>query len=626
MRTPFLHTVALLALSLCSALALAQAPARVGRLSLSQGEVAVSAEAGQEAAPALVNWPLTSHNQLTTGRDARTEFRVGSSAVRLDGDSKLEIVELDDDSLRMYLHYGSASIRIRDPETLRGFELSTPQGRVRMQQPGRVRVEAERVRGTSMVSVFEGAAQVEGGGAALTVRAGKRAELRPDDVRTAFAVSDSFDDWALLRDQRDERATSTRYVSTDMTGYEELDQYGTWRDDAEYGPLWRPRSVPSGWAPYRDGSWTWVAPWGWTWVDHAPWGYAPFHYGRWVHVDQRWYWTPGRNVGRPVWAPALVGWIGGNGWSLTFGSYGTQRQAPAQGWYPLSPQDTFVPGYRVSPEHLNRINAWDRRHADHRPRDRDHRHEGLTVVPQDQFGQRGTIVVPRAPKVITPSVALDNAPVAVPPAPPPLVVRTAPRELAIDPRDRFERDGQRPGRGQRREQGVVVTAPPVAPLPPAAGQQPVIISTQPAPGAPVPMLQREQRGQFDDARRVRPTPQPAPPVAMPAPVLVAPMTAPRPVAEPMQGQPHAERFNRGQRDERRREPEFEAQRMQHQGAPVMRAAPQPAPVFQAPPQAPAARQAAPAQAPAAQAPANQDAAKAERQRRIDERKEGADRR
>ncbi len=154
----------------------------------------------------------------------------------------------------------------------------------------------------------------------LTVRAGKRAELINDDVKTGLAVRDAFDDWSQLRDQYDERSVSARYVTTDMTGYEELDGNGIWREDAEYGPIWMPRAVPIGWAPYRDGRWTWIAPWGWTWVDNAPWGYAPFHYGRWVFVQQRWCWTPGRHVSRPVWAPALVGWVGGNGWNVSFAS------------------------------------------------------------------------------------------------------------------------------------------------------------------------------------------------------------------------------------------------------------------------------------------------------------------
>ena len=36
-----------------------------------------------------------------------------------------------------------------------------------------------------------------------------------------------------------------------------------------YGAVWFP-SVGPGWAPYHNGHWVWVEPWGWTWVDEAP--------------------------------------------------------------------------------------------------------------------------------------------------------------------------------------------------------------------------------------------------------------------------------------------------------------------------------------------------------------------
>jgi hypothetical protein len=75
-------------------------------------------------------------------------------------------------------------------------------------------------------------------------------------------------------------------------------------------PVWTPSTVRSDWAPYRYGRWAWVRPWGWTWVDDAPWGFAPFHYGRWVSWRGRWGWVPGSYVARPVFAPALVAWLG----------------------------------------------------------------------------------------------------------------------------------------------------------------------------------------------------------------------------------------------------------------------------------------------------------------------------
>jgi len=421
MSKRFLKTAALMVLATASAFALANdTPARVGRISLAQGQVGISGELGDETEPALVNWPVTSNNQLTTGRNSRTEVRIGSTSLRLDEDTSIDVNELDDDSLRITLHYGNLSIRVRNPEVLRGLELDTPQGVVRLQDIGRVRIESGRREDTTAVSVFDGEATFDGAGARLIVRTGKRVEIVRDDVRTGLAMRDSFDEWGMMRDARDERSESVRYVTSEMTGYEDLDQYGAWRQDAEYGPVWYPRAVSTGWVPYRDGRWTYLQPWGWTWVDNAPWGYAPFHYGRWVQVDNRWCWSPGRNITRAVWSPALVGWVGGSNWNVSFSSGGGRRPAPATGWYPLSPRDTYVPTYRVNHDNLRYLNrnAGDVR-DDIRGRNRPDNREraGLTVVPHDQFQQRGTVVVPKAPGFIMSTVQLVTAPTVTPPAP-----------------------------------------------------------------------------------------------------------------------------------------------------------------------------------------------------------------
>lgn len=504
MKPRFLmKTAALLALAVSSTLALADdPPAQVGRIALTQGQVSISAGQGDAASTALVNWPVTSSNTVTTAPGARTELRVGSSAIRLDGDSSLDVIQLDDDNLRLRLHYGSVNIRIVNPEVLGGFELSTPQGRVLLQEAGRLRVDAELAADTSSINVFDGVAIVEGGGERLTVRAGRRADITGPDLRTAQAVRDAFDDWALERDRQADSALATRYIPREMTGYEDLDRYGSWSSDSEYGTLWIP-SVSSTWVPYRDGRWTWIAPWGWTWVDNAPWGYAPFHYGRWVQVNRRWAWAPGHHERRPVWAPALVGWVGGAGWNLNFNS----RPSAGQGWYPLAPHERFVPGYRLSDDHLRRL-AWQAargRDGKHDGKKRDYRREGLTVVPQDRFNGRREVVVPREPRA-TPPANWARAPVALPPTPPVKFgsigqganVRDAARAVAEDAartagrndgrgelrgeargneRRDWNRDGRPDGRADGRPDGRLDYA--------GRGSQPVAVPSSPAvPAAP----------------------------------------------------------------------------------------------------------------------------------------------
>jgi hypothetical protein len=134
-----------------------------------------------------------------------------------------------------------------------------------------------------------------------------------------------------------------------MTGATDLARYGQWSATSDYGSVWTPTSVPQGWAPYQDGRWSWVAPWGWTWIDNAPWGFAPFHYGRWAWVGGHWCWVPGNWGPRPIYAPALVGWFGGDG--FMFGG------VPAVGWVPLAPNEAFYPAYPVSPIYWNVVNG-----------------------------------------------------------------------------------------------------------------------------------------------------------------------------------------------------------------------------------------------------------------------------
>jgi hypothetical protein len=116
--------------------------------------------------------------------------------------------------------------------------------------------------------------------------------------------------------------------------------------------------VVVGWAPYHYGHWVWVGPWGWTWVDDAPWGFAPFHYGRWAYVRGYWGWVPGPVVVRPVYAPAVVGFVGGGGFSVGVG-FGGGFSGVA--WFPLGPRDVYVPGYRCSPRYFQSVNVTNTR-------------------------------------------------------------------------------------------------------------------------------------------------------------------------------------------------------------------------------------------------------------------------
>ena len=570
---PLLNTLCAVLLSSACTLALAQdPPARVGRISTVEGQVLVRAGDG-EAQNALLNWPVTTDNRLSTMRGALAELRVGAAAVRLDGDSELEVSELDDERFRLHLSYGSVSVRVRNPEALRGFELTTAQARVTLTQPGWVRVDAERQPGTSVVSVLDGVADVDGTTGSVTLRAGKRAELTDEELRTGALQRIAFDNWP---EALPAATPALRYVTDDTTGYEELDRYGAWQDDAEYGPLWLPSTVPLGWAPYSDGRWTWIAPWGWTWVDNAPWGYAPSHYGRWVLRGQRWGWAPGRERARVPWAPALVGWVGGN---HGFNSGANHGQRPGVGWFPLAPHERYVPGYRASSDYERRLN----RYADGRrplAGERERR-EGMTMLPGERFGGR-TVDVPRRNRTTMPPPVMQSLPLTTaPPAGNWQRPAETPRTERVPRRDW----ANRPGRLQTDDgQAHLAPRPPMPAQParpplPNAPPQPLQPPAPPAPVMPAmpalppvqdhvarqPGWRGEERPRDERPRIERPAPRPAMerPAEMPRrddgrwdrergqrrdtlqtapPPAPAPVAAPRPPPPPQEAR-SAERAN-----------------------------------------------------------------------------------
>lgn len=330
-------------------------PERAGRLAELNGQVWIYATDSNEWIPAVRNRPVTFGDRLSTEADGRAEVRIGSTVLRVAPNTELEIRELDDERLSLHLHSGSVTARLRTREAAAEFDLVTEEGRFRPERSGSYRFD--RTDDTSSATAQSGQVTYEHEGTALTVQQGQRVEFWKERGAPQYAITDpqrdEFSDWVASRDAREARSVSSRYVSPEMTGVEDLDRYGRWEQNAEYGPLWIPANVAPGWAPYRMGHWAWVRPWGWTWVDDAPWGFAPFHYGRWVYHRSAWCWTPGRYVARPVYAPALVAWVGGPNVSVSV----TVGHGPNVGWFPLGPREVYVPGYRVSPRYVRNVNV-----------------------------------------------------------------------------------------------------------------------------------------------------------------------------------------------------------------------------------------------------------------------------
>ena len=337
-----------------STLAFADPPARVARISFSTGAVSFRPASADEWSTVSLNYPLTIGDHVWTDTRARTELQLDTAVLRVAPATELSVLNLDDHVAQIRLTQGTVSVRVRAVDVGDTMEIDTPVGAVSLLEPGLYRLDVNDAGDATVITVRQGQADMANGTTDVMVHKGQSVTISLDSPQPGVQPAihlDDFENWALARDRRSANVETARYVSAATIGYEDLDANGAWQTVPEYGAVWVPR-VHAEWAPYRFGRWAWVEPWGWTWVDDEPWGFAPFHYGRWAFVQTRgWVWVPGAVVARPVYAPALVAFVGGPNWNVSV------RSGAPIGWFPLGPREVYVPSYRTTPVYVQRVNA-----------------------------------------------------------------------------------------------------------------------------------------------------------------------------------------------------------------------------------------------------------------------------
>ena len=323
-------------------------PGRVARLGYMQGSVSFEPAGESEWVEAVPNRPMTTGDRLWVDQNSRAELQLGSASIHLGANTGFSFLNLDDQTVQIELSSGILNVRVRELDRDEVFEIDTPNQAFSVSEPGRYRVEASENGDYTVVTIRDGSGESTGNGQSYTLHAGQRTTFSGTSSLNAeveqIGGQDDFDNWSYARDRRYDDSPSGRYCSRDVVGFQDLDDNGDWEPYPEYGNVWYPR-VAAGWAPYRNGHWAWIDPWGWTWVDDAPWGYAPFHYGRWVTVRGRWGWVAGPVHVHPVYAPALVVFVGGGGIGGNVA------------WFPLGPREVYVPSYRVSRGYVDRVNV-----------------------------------------------------------------------------------------------------------------------------------------------------------------------------------------------------------------------------------------------------------------------------
>ncbi|MFH2122412.1 MAG: DUF6600 domain-containing protein [Pseudomonadota bacterium] len=310
------------------------------RLSQMEGDVQIQSKSLSEWLPATINLPVQEGDRLWVPEDAwaQVETREGS-IIRLDADSTLEILAVDEQSLHVYLSQGQAYLNFKRSNGSM-LQMDTPVSSIRIYDSSTFNV-ALAENGNTEISVFRGAVFAENRSGEVRVGAGKMLSM-DDDLPSLMALAPP-DDWERWNKEWDESLAegeeSEHYLPQELSVYRrDLNRNGRWIETREYGYVWTPTSgISADWAPYRHGRWVWIGG-DYVWIASEPWGWAPYHYGRWSYISSHgWCWVPPPRH-EVYWGPGYVSWV---------------STANDVAWVPLAPGETYYGHGHYGPHSVN---------------------------------------------------------------------------------------------------------------------------------------------------------------------------------------------------------------------------------------------------------------------------------
>jgi len=520
------------------------------RVSYLYGEVSFWRPGAQEWAEAKINTPLAPGDVLYTGPDGNAELQIGPRAfVRAGNATQIGLDNDEPDFVQFRVTAGHAALDVREIPAGHTVEIDTPNAAFTIERRGYYHVDLAEDTTSFRAHRGGSATATPAAGAAATVGPNQQivvAGVETPSVETSAAPPlSAWDRWNNQRTTYLIQPTNAQNVSPGMYGTEELAQHGTWRTEETYGPVWAPASVPPGWVPYSTGRWIWDPRFGWTWLDAAPWGWAPYHYGRWVFVRGYWGWAPGPVVVRPVYAPALVVFLGGPvavaarpvlwaplGWGEPvvpwWGRPGFVGVAWWGGWGGPRVVNNVVVN-RTTTVNVTNINVYNNVHV----------HNAVVGVSEDRFG-RGAMQTTRVDDARVRELSPVRGPLQVKPVAasamsadrstltPPAAARERTVVATRTPRD-FSPTLRAQGLGAERE--ATPAAPRIVPAPKRT------VAATPPEGQT--SGQRPRSGETPNARRPEPSSAPSAGAPAPRPALRAapsqPESARRPPADDASG-------------------------------------------------------------------------------------------
>lgn len=282
---------------------------------IAQVEGELQLQRATEPAPELgeVNLPVLAGDRVWTEQDAYAVIRFADATeLRLGPKTKIDFIAFGaQPSLRLW----NGSAVLRSSPGAPATRIDTPTGSFVPQSEGEFRLDVVEGLDTTL-TVNSGIGELASEQGSVLVHAGERSHVAPGEhpvapFSSSSAQLDALDQYgAESSGFPRQRSVPLAAVPAEVEPYvDELDEHGTWREDAEHGSVWYP-SVSASWGPYRDGRWSYTR-YGHTWVSHERWGWAPYHYGRWGYNHYGWYWIPGGHFS-PAWVSFAIGpsWVG----------------------------------------------------------------------------------------------------------------------------------------------------------------------------------------------------------------------------------------------------------------------------------------------------------------------------
>ena len=327
----------------------------VGRISNVEGQIYRYMDVDDSWVATSQQSPAGTQDVLLTGDDSKAEIAFpNNQLVRLDENTEIEILKLDDDIGEFILHSGLA--RFYNRSSAGKLLIETARGTATVEPGSAIDVLADKKSVT--VSAVYGEAifrSYQDGAETVEVISGSTSlEFQEKSIIAGIGPIDrKWDRWCADREGvlAQNRMVRSEYLPESMQEYAyAMEPNGRWQRiyySGYYYWAWKPHSVDVGWSPYTTGYWDdWHgSP---VWIDYNPWGWATHHHGHWLNMYGAWMWTPYVHVSNVPGVTAI-------GFNISFGRTYRSHWHPGRvrwiayndnvGWMPLAPRETYY-GYR----------------------------------------------------------------------------------------------------------------------------------------------------------------------------------------------------------------------------------------------------------------------------------------